>query len=286
MNKSKGLFVVSMLVAVLACVTGCRDRKQGLTLHFVFEDAKGISNGDKVMADGVFVGKVIGNPQSPKPKQVIVTARIAGLAPEKMAYMTKDLSAVIKKSSLVAGETDLYLIFPKEPGEPVADGAILQGRGGPGDLLDLASITLPRDSQQFVAMLKTAFVAVDRTASGETTFYLNWASLIAALLVVVALVLDLLIRLPQGADRERSSPRILREVWMLFCLMLVVRLFIAVARSLGGLGILGADLLRTVHVGAANIGDVLAQEWPFWVLALLLITIRFKFDLLMRAKRD
>jgi hypothetical protein len=275
-----------MMLAVLACATGCRDRKQGLTLNFVFQDAKGISVGKKVMGDGVFVGQVIAPPQSPKPKQVIVSVRINGLAPEKMAYMTKDLSAVIKKDSLVAGDVYMDLIFPKEPGEPVADGAILQGHGGPGDLLDLASITLPRDPQQFLAMLKTAFVAVDRTAAGETTFYLNWASLLAALLVVVALVLDLLIRLPQGADRERSSPRILREVWTLFCLMLVVRLFVAIVRSLGGLKILSEDLLRTVRVGAASIGDVLAQEWPFWVLAIVLITIRFKFDLLMRAKRD
>lgn len=273
------------LVIVVSCLSGCRGRKQGLTLHFVFEDAKGISVGNKVMGDGVFVGQVVAPPDSPKPRHVVVTVNLNGLSPEKMAYLTTNLTATIKKDSLVAGETYLDLIFPKEPGAPVLDGTLLKGRGGATDILDLTGITMPADPKQFLEMLQTAFVAVDRATSGATVFYLNWVSLVIAVMVIIALVLDLLIRLPQGSERELSSPRILRDTWMLFCLVLLIRFFVGVVRVLGGMGVLGDEVLRMLGIVAADIGGLLVQEWPFWVLAIVLITVRFKFDLLMRVRK-
>jgi hypothetical protein len=99
------------------------------------------------------------------------------------------------------------------------------------------------------------------------------------------LILDFLIRLPQSRERERSSPLVLREVWMLFCVMLVARLFVAVVRALGGMGVIGNDLLRVMNIGASSLEGLLAQEWPFWVLAIVLITFRFKFDLLTRVRK-
>ena len=285
MMNRRGVFVALSLILALACITGCRSRKQGLTLHFVFEDAKGITVGNKVMGDGVFVGQVIAPPESPKPRHVVVSVRIDSLSPDKMSYVTKDLTATIKKDSLVAGETYLDLVFPREPGETVADGAILKGRGGATDVLDLTGITMPKDPKQLLDMLQTAFVAVDPVMAGSTVFYLNLVSLIVAIVVIIALVLDLLIRLPQSKERERSSPRLFREIWMLFCLILLARVFVGVVRVLGGVGILGQEFLDAVRIGASDVGGLLAQEWPFWVLAIVLITIRFKLDLLMRVRK-
>ena len=78
MVKRRWCFVLLSLVLVTSCMTSCRSRKQGLVLHFLFEDAKGISVGNKVMGDGVFVGQVITPPESPKPKHVVVSVRIDG----------------------------------------------------------------------------------------------------------------------------------------------------------------------------------------------------------------
>lgn len=285
MLKGRGLFTLCALAIVAACLIGCGRQKQGLTLHFVFEDAKGITVGNKVMGDGVFVGQVIAPPNSPKPKHVVVSAYIDGLSADKMAYMTSDLTASIKKDSLVTGEVYLDLIFPKEPGTPIADGSILAGKGSGMGLADLSGVSIPTDPGQFIALLEQAFVSVDQTTSGATVFYVNWASVIVAILVVIALIVDLLFRLPQGSERERSSPRLLREAWSLFCLVLVIRVGLAGVRLLGGLGILGKDLLDAVRIGASDLSSLLSQEWPFWVLAIVLIALRFKFDLLMRARK-
>jgi NADH:ubiquinone oxidoreductase subunit 5 (subunit L)/multisubunit Na+/H+ antiporter MnhA subunit len=201
-----------------------------------------------------------------------------------MAFVTQDLSAVIRKDSLVTGEVFLDLVFPREPGETVADGTILKGRGSAGDLVSLAGLALPKDPKQFLETLGAAFVAVDPAKNGSVVFYLNWVCLIVAALVTVALVLDFLIRMPQGRERERSTPHILRETWTLFCLMLVLRFFLTVFRLLVGSGVLDADLLNVLHIGAVDLADLLKQEWPYWLLAIVLITIRFKFDLLTRVR--
>ncbi len=285
MRQRLGSALGTVVALTLLLFAGCGRRNDDVHLHFVFEDARGITVGDKVMGDGVEVGRVIAPPESPKPRHVVVSVRIDGLSVDKRNYLTEDLTAVIRKDSLVAGQAYLDLIFPASPGTPVESGAVLKGRGGPGDLLDLSGITFPKDPRQFLEMIGGAFVAVDPATAGATVFYLNWVSLAVAVLVMVTLILDLLLRLPQGSERERSSPRILRESWSLFCLVLVARFLLVIVRTLGGLGILGAELLDAVRIGAADIMDLFAQEWPFWVLAIVLITIRFKFDLLMRVRK-
>jgi len=276
---------LSMVAAVsLMAIAGCGKKSDAIDLHFVFQDARGITVGDRVMGDGVEVGRVIAPPESPKPKHVVVSVRIDRLSPEKRAYLTKQLSAAIRKDSMVAGQTYLDLIFPPSPGVVVETGSVLKGRDSLGDAVDLAGITIPKDPQQFLAMLQTAFVAVDQATAGTTVCYLNWISIIVAVLTLVALVLDLLLRLPQGIERERSSPLILRQVWSLFSLILVARFFVGVLRALGGLGVLGPELLEALRIRSSDVMGLLGQEWPFWVLVIMLVMVRFKFQLLTRVK--
>jgi|GEM_PF-4528371 len=280
-------FLAGLLMFAIGCGESAKKGK-GLTLHFVFKDAKGITVGNKVMADGVFVGQVIAPPESPKPKCVLVSVRIDKLTPEKMAYMTTNVTAEIKKDSLVTGEVKMDLIFPKEPGPQVADGTILNGYNGFGglmDITDLGHIKIPQDSTELVERLKTTFVSGDPATVGATVFYLNWTSMVVGIFVIVALILDLLIRLPQGSVRDRSSPGILRNFWMLFCLVLVVRFFVCVCRVLGSQGIINREILQTLRIGISDVGELLIQEWPFWILVIVLITMRFKFDLLTSVKK-
>ena len=283
----KTLWLSAVAAMSLMAIAGCGKKSNAIDLHFVFQDARGITVGDRVMGDGVEVGRVIAPPESPKPKHVVVSVRIDRLSPEKRAYLTQELTAAVRKDSLGAGQTYLDLIFPSSPGVTVEPGTVLKGRdgpGGPGDAVDLASITIPKDPQQFLAMLQTAFVAVDQATAGATVFYLNWISIIVAVLTLVVLVLDLLLRLPQGTERERSSPLILRQVWSVFCLILVARFFVGVIRALGGLGILGPELLDALRINSSDVMGLLGQEWPFWILVIVLATIRFKFQLLTRVK--
>lgn len=280
----KTLWLSAAAAMSLLAIAGCGNKSDAVDLHFVFHDARGITVGDRVMGDGVEVGRVIAPPESPKPRHVVVAVRIDRISPEKRAYLTQELTAAVRKDSLVAGQAYLDLIFPSSPDVTVETGTVLKGRGGPGDAVDLAGITIPKDPQQFLAMLQSAFVAVDPAAAGSTVFYLNWISIIVAVLTLVALVLDLLLRLPQGTERERSSPLILRQVWSVFCLILVARFFVGVLRALGGLGILGTEFLEALRIKSSDVVGLLGQEWPFWVLVIVLATIRFKFQLLTRVK--
>lgn len=276
----KNLWLTAAAVVGLMAIAGCGKKSDAIDLHFVFQDARGITVGDRVMGDGVEVGRVTAPPESPKPKHVVVSVHIDSISPEKRAYLTQELTAVIRKDSLVAGQTYLDLIFPSSPGVTVGSGTMLKGSGAPGDLGDI----IPKDPQQFLGMLQSAFGVVDRAAAGLTVFYLNWISIVVAVLTLVALILDLLLRLPQGTERERSSPLILRQVWSLFCLILVARFFVGVLRALGGLGVLGTELLEALRIKSSDAMGLLGQEWPFWVLVVVLVLVRFKFQLLTRVK--
>ncbi len=288
MKKSLELALVAMVLLVGTCailMVGCRRKDEAMRLHFVFQDARGIQVGDRVMGDGIEVGRVIAPPESTKPRHVVVSVSIMGLSPEKQAYLTKDLTAVIRKDSLVAGQTYLELIFPSSPGNTVESGTILKGRGGLGETIDLSGISLPKDPQQFLALIQKGFVVVDPEMAGATVFYLNWISLALAIITILSLMLDFLLRLPQGSKRERPSPKILYKIWVVFCIILILRFFLGLARVLGGLDIISVNLLASLAIIPIDIMGLIAQEWPFITLSLALIAIRFKFELLMLSGR-
>ncbi len=284
MRTNMKLFIPCLAIVLMAFTVGCREGTSDIVLHFVFEDARGITVGSRVMGDGVRVGQVTDPPKSTEPRVVVVTTRIDGLSPEKMAYVTKDLSAVIRKDSLVAGQTYLDLVFPRQPGETVPHGTVLPGRGGPLDMQSFQGVAIPGDPQQFIDFTRMAFVSAHPAIDGTTVFYLNWLSIAIACLTIFALILDFLIRLPQGSKRERSSPLIFQKIWQLFCLVLAMRFIMFTVRSLGDMGVINNELLRSLHIEAAGFMQLLLHEWPFWVLVILLVIVRFKFDLLMRCK--
>lgn len=285
MKKHGFVWIVAAMLFGVGGLAGCNRQEEGVVLNFVFEDARGITVGAKVMADGVFVGQVIAPPQSDKPNQVVVSARIDRLSEGKKTYLTKDLSASIEKSSLVAGETNLELIFPKEPGTIVGNGTYLKGRGGSSDIIGMVTdFNIPDGPKEFFDRLQQAFVASDPKEAGATIFYLNWACLVVVALVLVSLILDFVLRLPQGAYREHSSPRVFREIWLLFFLSLLLRVLAGAVRVLGGSGFISGELLRAIRIGSCDLMDLLKQDWPFWAVALFLITLRFKFQLLTRVR--
>ncbi len=273
MLKIKPICIVLSLIVGLMCQNGCRDRKQGLTLHFVFNDAKGITVGDKVMGDGVFIGQVISQPHSPKPRHVVVSVGIDGLPAEKMPYLTDNLSAEIKKDSFVAGETYLDLIFPHEPGPQVADGAILKGRAS--GFISLTGISL--DANKFLEWLNSLFPNNPATV-GATIYYIHCASIVILLLTIIAMILDMLILLPHGMKRGRPSPRLLRDIARLLIVMLVIRFIMCCLRWLGSVDILASDLLIELQIVPAGLKTLFLQEWDFWLasIALCFICLRFK----------
>ncbi len=286
MMDKRTQFSVTGLMVIFAGImlfAGCRDRQEPLILHFVFNDARGITVGDKVLGDGVEVGRIIAPPDSSRPRHVVISARIDGLSDDKLAYVTEELTAVIRKDSLVAGQTYLDLEFPDRPGPTVESGTILKGRGGP-DISSVQWPDFPKDPKELVGLFQRLFVAVTPMADGALPFYLNWISILMAIAVLAVMILDLLIRLPQGKERERSSPLLFRKIWSFFCVLLVIRVAMFAIRLMGGMGVLGSELLAALRISGGDFMELLTQEWPFWVLVIVLSGIRFKLDLLMRVK--
>jgi len=273
-----------LAIAMIACVVaGCAGEKcqNALTISFQFKDARGITVGDRVMGDGIVVGQVAAPPHSPSPGVVLIQVKIDNIDPEKRDYLTKGLSAEIKKDGLVVGEGYINLLFPDKPGMVVPDGVILKGK----DVKEIVpGVTmLSPSSQEIVQIMKDAFGVSDPAEAGQIPYIINWGCVAVLALLSFVMVLDLLLRLPQGKDRRRSSPRIFRAVWYLFviCLFFKVVLFTVQALMLYGLMPFGNSGWITVP---GTIYQLLAEHTGFWVLAFFIIVVCFKMQLLMKVK--
>lgn len=276
------VLTIACAAALLLSVTGC-GRQKGLTLHFVFDDAKGLTVGDKVMGDGIAVGSVVAPPESPKPGHVVVTVRLDNISTNKLPYVTSDLSAIIRKDSMVAGVNYLDLVFPNKPGQTVAANAILKGQSKKG--IDIPGLEIPEfDKKGAVDWSLKAFSVADANRTGSAAFYINWLCVGVLVLTVAAIVLDLLIRLPQGKPRDHSSPGILLLVWKMFCLCLLLKTLLFAIQLLPLVGVLEANVLDPWVIAPKTIGDLILRELAFWGFAAFLIGLRFRFDLLLKVR--
>ena len=284
--KSSGKLVLRWsltMIAVAVVMIGCGSNgpDDEIRIKFQFKDAKAINVGARVMGDGIKVGKVIAPPESPEPGKVLIKVEIDNISREKKRFLTNELSAEIKKDSLVAGEGFINLIFPAKPGQPVPDGTVLPGK----DLKEVApGISVPTKSgQQVIKIMMSAFGVSSAEKTGQLVFFINWGSIVILALVLLALLIDFIIRLPQGKDRERSSPKLLRAVWSLFVICLLLKLVLFVMQALAIFGIIPISDNRWIIL-PTNIAQLASQQAGFWAFAFILIGFRFKMQLLMKVK--
>lgn len=277
------LLAVAIVGMVLFPACGGNDQDDSLTLRFRFKDAREISVGDRVVGDGINVGKVVAPPKSTEPGRVLVKVEIDNIGSRKKRYLTRELSAEIKKDSLVAGESYVNLIFPKDPGETVSDGTVLQGKDVGQEVAP--GVTVPTATgQQVMEVMMSAFGVSEPGETGLLIFYINWGFIAVLALVLFAMMIDLLIRLPQGKNRERSAPKILRSVWHLFVICLLLKLVLFAMQALALYGLIPISDSRWI-ITPESIQQLVSRQAGFWVFAFILIGFRFKMQLLMRGVR-
>lgn len=277
MNVYKAI-AIGLAGCLLSAGPGCT-REKPLTIHFTFEDAKSLSSGDKVLGDGIVIGLISEMPVSTKPGQVLVTAKLDKISPEKLPYLTAETRAVIKKDSVVAGSTYLAIMFPETPGQTVPDGTTLIGDTS----YSIMGVDFPNITNETVRRwCHQVFDVRGRAVTGPVPFYLNWICLIVVAATFAALILDFFVRMMQGKVRRQPSNGFLRTIWVLFVICAVLKFGLVVLHVTVLMHVLDYAMVAPWVTGFMSYTMLIASEASFWALVLVLASFRTKFDLLSK----
>lgn len=277
--------VLTVFVLYLIFLSGCKGKEteESTVRHFecVFKDSKGIGVGDRVKSSsGAYIGEVEGDPElliEGKEEFVVIPIKINKLSQNELKRLTSDIKIYVKKS-MIDGINDPWIEvdLADADGVPLQNGTRLRGLDswGPIHFPDTRKGILQWTLQRFgIGQIKNI---------GLIPFLFGWIGLFAIPLLGIVMVLDLLLRLPQGRAREKSSPRLFQFFWRVFIVVFFLK---AVLLAIMLTGVICEFQIPSNFVTLPPaLSSVLLDGCFFWLFTLILIVIRFKFELLVRVK--
>jgi hypothetical protein len=280
--------IVSLLALVLtvSMFVGC-GRESGtsrtadnseLTISFIFNSAKGINRGSRVVCRGMQIGRVIEKPQmSADGTQVVVTALIDDLSPEHRHLLNKNITATISKDSLVAGVSQLTIHLSKRSAPLLQNGDVLEGSSSWTEVGAWSIYNQTTGSS--VARLTGLLFEMDRNKIGEVGYYFNIASFIVVCLTLICTGIDAFLRLMQGRKRKKPSPKTIRSVWKLFVIFSSVKIaliFVVFIAAIAGIQLPQLEPLLVVPERAV---DILKYNQNFLVVFGIIIALKLRLNL-------
>lgn len=280
----------SILAIMLAAVwlTGCApragvadDASSTHALVFRFKSAEGLHLGCKVKALGIPVGKIEKSPEmAPDGHSVLVTATMDDLSTNLLPLLNRRMTARIEKDNLVAGESLLVLYFSEKPAPRLVRGEITVGCDSFVELEAWKLLSAGAAGSTSFDRFMGLIFETDRYSTGTAVYWLNAAAFCTSILLIIALVLDFVLRVFQGRTRTRPSPYPLVFVWQVFALVALLKIVLLAAALIAWSGGFAIPDMRPWFIMPDNAVKLLVMDWRFLLVLAVLAGIRFKFRLL------
>ncbi len=276
------IMALTLLFLITACSTDER-ANQSHEFNALFSESDGLQTGDKVRHGGVPVGEVSSNPEiMGDGSGVAVPIRIDGLPSELIPRLNEHIGLTIEQGRGSTARPYVRLRLSAKDGRQLQNDDIVRGLNNRMELTVWQATHLSpfEDHDWPVTRIVGLMFRMDRNQVGIATYWFNYLTFLATVLVFLAICLDAIMRMMTDKGQARRSPRLLHRTWQFFFAITLVRVFaIALLVSASLLEFSLPDLSPYVIFPADPV-ELLRWEWRFLFVAAVIFALKYHFGLL------